>query len=494
VSARNRVLADPIIKEIRERIAFLMHIGVDYLSLDRPVSTLGGGELQRIKLGSQIGIGLSGVLYILDEPSIGLHPRDNGKLLEALHTLRNMNNTVIIVEHDEETIRHADYIVDLGPGAGTEGGSIVGQGPLATFLKSKRSLTARYLTGKLTIDVPQTRVSYAGKPSLTLTGAAEHNLKRISVSIPLGLFTCITGVSGSGKSTLIHDTLYPALHNALWKTQLAVGKYDSLAGAGHVDKIIEIDQSPIGRTPRSTPATYVDILVHIRKLFAALPEARVRGYSPSRFSFNLKGGRCETCQGEGFQKLEMSFLPDVYVLCDQCAGKRYNAATLDIIYKGKTVSDVLDMSITEARDFFSAIPPLREKLDLLITIGLGYVKLGQPSTTLSGGEAQRIKLAAELSRKATGKTVYLLDEPTTGLHFHDIKNLMHALLRLRDAGNTVVVIEHNLDVIKMADFIIDLGPEGGDGGGTIVAQGTPEEICAVAASYTGRYLKNYLHL
>ncbi len=491
VSSKNQI-AESILKEIRERLTFLVNIGVDYLSLDRPVSTLGGGELQRIKLGSQIGIGLSGVLYILDEPTIGLHPRDNHKLLQALIKLRDLNNTIIVVEHDEETIRRADYIIDLGPGAGNEGGAIMGRGAIKSFLKYKRSLTGKYLRHEVKIQIPKKRKSYKGVECIIIKKASEHNLKNIDVKIPLGLFTCITGVSGSGKSTLIHDTLYPALHNKRWKTDYKVGAHSLINGDEKIDKIIEIDQSPIGRTPRSNPATYVDIFVHIRKLFASMSEARIRGFSQSRFSFNLKGGRCEVCQGAGFQKLEMSFLPDVYVVCDICRGKRYNEQTLDVRYKGKNISEVLDMSVHEALDFFSPFPLIREKLEIMDKVGLSYLKLGQPSTTLSGGEAQRVKIAAELSKKSTGKTLYLLDEPTTGLHFHDINNLMNALLSLRDNGNTIVVIEHNLDVIKIADYIIDLGPEGGEAGGEVVGYGTPEDISRIKHSYTGRYLKKVL--
>jgi len=492
VSLGKEMIAAPILKEIKDRLQFLVNIGVGYLSIDRPVATLGGGELQRIKLGSQIGIGLSGVLYILDEPSIGLHPRDNSKLLQALFALRDMNNTVIVVEHDEETIRSADYVVDLGPGAGALGGYITGQGPVSKFMESRKSLTAKYLRGELSIPVPEERKKLDKNKSITVKNAQEHNLKGITVNIPLGVFTCVTGVSGSGKSTLIHDTLYPALRNKIWKAGRHVGMHDDICGYAAIDKIIEIDQSPIGRTPRSNPATYIDLFVHIRKLFATMPEAKLRGYSASRFSFNLKGGRCETCKGEGAEKLEMSFLPDVYVTCYECNGKRYNEQTLEILFKNKNMYDVLEMSVAEALDFFSAIPPIREKLEVLYAVGLSYIKLGQASTTLSGGEPKGVNLASELSRRAPGKPLYLLDEPTTGLHFHDIHNLMNALLELRDAGNTIVIIEHNLDVIKMADHIIDLGPEGGARGGFIVAQGTPEEVVKVKGSYTGKYLKAHL--
>jgi excinuclease ABC subunit A len=406
--------------------------------------------------------------------------------------LRDLNNTVIVVEHDEETIRSADYIVDLGPGAGAFGGELTGQGNLESFLKSKKSLTARYLRKELTIPVPDARMPLDPTKTLRITGAREHNLKNITVDIPLGLFTCITGVSGSGKSTLIHDTLYPALCAIKWKSKPYVGAHEAISGHEAIDKMIEIDQSPIGRTPRSNPATYIDLFGPIRALFANMPEAKLRGYSQSRFSFNLKGGRCEACKGEGAQKLEMSFLPDVYVGCEECNGRRYNEETLAVVYKNKNIFEVLEMSVREALAFFDAVPQIREKLEVLNAVGLGYVKLGQSSTTLSGGEAQRVKLAAELSRRATGKTLYLLDEPTTGLHFHDIHNLMRALLGLRDAGNTIVIIEHNLDVIKMADHIIDLGPEGGSAGGEVIATGTPEEIARVKRSYTGRYLRGAL--
>ncbi len=484
-------VTEPILKEIRTRLKFLMNVGLAYLTLDRSVATLAGGELQRIRLAAQIGVGLTGVLYVLDEPSIGLHPRDNDKLLAALERLRDLKNTVLVVEHDEETMKRADYLIDLGPGAGRHGGRIVTEGPVKEVLKnSKESLTAQYLTGRLKIAVPSRRKG--GRAALELKGCEEHNLKKINVRIPLGLFVCVTGVSGSGKSTLVHDILYKELHNRIWKTNYRVGKFKSLSGADQIDKVIEIDQSPIGRTPRSNPATYTDLFGPVRKLFGALHESKVRNYSQSRFSFNLKGGRCETCRGEGFEKLQMSFMPDLYVMCEACRGRRYNAATLEVQYRGKNIAEVLDLSVDEALEFFSEIAVIRERLELLQTIGLGYVKLGQPSTTLSGGEAQRIKLAYELSKKATGKTLYLLDEPTTGLHFADIENLLKALMRLRDQGNTILVIEHHLDVVKTADYVIDLGPEGGDGGGRVVAAGTPEEIAAAPASYTGQFLKPYL--
>ena len=485
-------IGSPILREIRERLHFLDNVGLDYLTLDRPVTTLAGGELQRIRLAAQIGVGLTGVLYVLDEPSIGLHPKDHERLLATLKDLRDMRNTIIVVEHDEDTIRSADYVIDLGPKAGLEGGKVVAAGTVSEICKNEKSLTGQYLDGELKIPVPQKRKSTRGANWLVLKGANEHNLKNISVKIPLGLFICVTGVSGSGKSTLIHDVLFKALHNEIWKTHYPVGKYKKLSGLEHFDKVIEIDQSPIGRTPRSNPATYTDLFVHIRKLFADTPEAKVRNFSQSRFSFNLKGGRCEVCQGEGFQKLEMSFLPDLYVLCESCRGKRYNDQTLEIQYKGKNIAEVLDMSISEAFTFFKSIPPLRERLELLQRIGLGYIKLGQPSTTLSGGEAQRVKLSSELAKKATGKTLYLLDEPTTGLHFADIDHLLKALLGLRDAGNTVIVIEHNMEVVKTADYVIDLGPDGGDKGGEVVAQGTPETIVKSKRSYTGKFLARML--
>ncbi len=488
----SETIGEPILKEIRERLVFLDNVGLDYLSLDRSVTTLAGGELQRIRLAAQIGVGLTGVLYVLDEPSIGLHPRDHERLLATLKELRDLRNTIIVVEHDEETIRSADYIVDLGPKAGINGGEVVAAGVIEEICKNEKSLTGNYLSGKLEIPVPKKRKTSRGANWLVLKGAGEHNLKNVTLEIPLGLFICVTGVSGSGKSTLIHDVLFKALHNSIWKTHYPVGKFKKLLGVEYLDKVIEIDQSPIGRTPRSNPATYTDLFVHIRKLFADTPEAKVRNFSQSRFSFNLKGGRCETCQGEGFQKLEMSFLPDLYVLCEACRGKRYNDQTLEIQYKGKNIAEVLDLSVAEALAFFKSIPPLRERLEVLEKIGLGYIKLGQPSTTLSGGEAQRVKLAGELAKKATGKTLYLLDEPTTGLHFADIDHLLKAVTGLRDSGNTVIVIEHNMEVVKSADYVIDLGPEGGDQGGEIVAQGTPEAIIKSKRSHTGRFLEKML--
>lgn len=485
-------IGGPILKEVNGRLKFLLDVGLGYLTLDRAVNTLAGGELQRIRLAAQLGVGLSGVLYVLDEPSIGLHASDNTKLLNTLKNLRDMRNTILVVEHDEATMREADHLIDLGPGAGNAGGRVVASGSFREVSLHPTSLTAKYLKDELKIAVPGKRKRPARGKRLKIKGASEFNLKNINVDIPLGLFVCVTGVSGSGKSTLIEEILFKALHNKLWKTDYKVGKHKKIENTGLVDKVVEIDQTPIGRTPRSNPATYTDIFGHIRKLFAQMPEAKLRNYSPARFSFNLKGGRCETCQGEGYQKLEMSFLPDLYVLCDSCNGKRYNEQTLQIKYRDKNISDVLDMSISEACEFFSNIPVLSDKLQLMREIGLGYLKLGQPSPNLSGGEAQRIKLISELSKRATGKTVYILDEPTTGLHFADIDRLLGALFKLRDSGNTVIVIEHNLDVIKTADYVIDLGPEGGKGGGRLVAKGTPEDIVKEKKSFTGQFLKKYL--
>ncbi len=487
LTQREGLIAHQILKEIRERLTFLLSVGLDYLTLNRTSATLSGGEAQRIRLATQIGSGLVGVLYILDEPSIGLHQRDNHRLLESLIRLRDLGNTLIIVEHDEATIRGADYVIDLGPGGGEAGGYIVAMGPPQTVIDNDKSLTGQYLKGTLEIPVPKTR-KRLGKRFLVVKGARKYNLKDLEVKIPLGLFVCITGVSGSGKSTLINETLYPALKGQLLRRYLRTDDYDEIIGLEYIDKVINIDQSPIGRTPRSNPATYTGTFTYIRSLFAMLPEAKLRGYKPGRFSFNIKGGRCEACQGDGIIKIEMHFLPDVYVRCEVCKGKRYNRETLEIKYRGKSIADVLDMTVDEARSFFKDIPPLRRKLETLIDVGLGYIKLGQPATTLSGGEAQRIKLSAELSKRATGKTIYFLDEPTTGLHFDDIKKLLNVLIRLTKAGNTVVVIEHNLEVIKTADYIIDLGPEGGDEGGWIVAQGSPEEVSRVKASYTGQFL------
>jgi len=487
------IIAEPILKEVRDRLTFLDNVGLGYLTLERPVTTLAGGELQRIRLASQISVGLTGVLYVLDEPSIGLHPRDHDRLLNTLKQLRDLNNTIVVVEHDEETIRSADYVLDLGPKAGIEGGEVVAQGTIKEICENEHSLTGKYLSGRLNIPIPKRRKSTRTAKYITIKGAKEHNLKNISVKIPLGLFVCVTGVSGSGKSTLVHDILYKAIHNEIWKTNYPVGSFRKIEGIEHVDKVIQIDQSPIGRTPRSNPATYTDLFVHIRKLFSETSEAKLRDYSASRFSFNLKGGRCEDCQGEGYQKLEMSFLPDLFVLCESCHGSRYNEQTLQIRYKGKSIAEVLDLSVTEALEFFKAIPQLKDRLLLLEQIGLGYIKLGQSSTTLSGGEAQRIKLASELAKKATGKTIYLLDEPTTGLHFADIDHLIKALVALRDAGNTIIVIEHNMEVIKMADYIIDLGPEGGEKGGHLVAQGKPEKVILAKKSHTAKFLESVLN-
>ena len=486
------VIAAPILREVRERLSFLLNIGLGYLALDRTVATLAGGELQRIRLAAQIGLGLTGVLYVLDEPSIGLHPRDNDKLLDALEKLRDLKNTVLVVEHDEETIRRADHVIDLGPGAGIEGGEIVAQGKFSELKDCPRSLTFKYLSGELSIEVPKERKESQKVSKLVVKGCCEHNLKNIEASFPLGLFICVTGVSGSGKSTLVHDILYKELHNRIWKTEYKVGAFAALEGADRIDKIIEIDQAPIGRTPRSNPATYTDIFGFIRKLYSDMELSKLRRYSQSRFSFNLKGGRCEQCRGAGSEKLEMSFMPDLFVVCESCRGKRYNEPTLEVRYQGKNIAEVLDLSVREAIVFFAKLSVIRERLEVLEKVGLGYVKLGQSSTTLSGGEAQRIKIAAELIKKATGRTLYLLDEPTTGLHFGDIQHLLKALFDLRDQGNTVVVIEHNLDVIKMADHVIDLGPEGGKDGGRIVASGSPEEVARVPGSYTGRFLRKVL--
>ncbi len=484
-----REIARRILKEIRDRLRFLMDVGLEYLTLDRKSGTLSGGESQRIRLASQIGSGLTGVLYVLDEPSIGLHQRDNARLLETLTRLRDLGNTVIVVEHDEDAIRAADHVLDIGPGAGIHGGEIVAEGAPEDIMANPASLTGQYLTGHLTVPVPPKRRKPRKSRMLRVTGARGNNLKDITAAFPLGLFTCVTGVSGSGKSTLTVDTLYAAAARQLMKARATPAAHERLEGLEHLDKIIDIDQSPIGRTPRSNPATYTGAFTPIREWFAGLPEARARGYGPGRFSFNVKGGRCEACKGDGVIKIEMHFLPDVYVTCEQCGGKRYNRETLSITWKGKTIADVLDMTVTEAADFFSAVPAVRDKLRMLERVGLGYVKVGQPATTLSGGEAQRVKLAKELSKRATGRTLYILDEPTTGLHFHDVAKLLDVLHELVDQGNTVVVIEHNLEVIKTADWIIDLGPEGGDGGGEIVVAGTPEDVAAHEGSWTGRYLE-----
>ena len=486
-------IAEKILKEIRERLEFLVNVGLNYLSLSRSAETLSGGEAQRIRLASQIGAGLVGVMYVLDEPSIGLHQRDNERLLNTLIHLRNLGNTVIVVEHDEDAIREADHIIDIGPGAGVHGGQVIAQGTAKEIMANPNSITGKFLSGKEKIEIPKKRTALDKSKLLKLKGATGNNLKGVNLEIPVGLFTCITGVSGSGKSTLINDTLFPLAQNALNRAEKTdFAPYKSIEGLEYFDKVIDINQSPIGRTPRSNPATYTGLFTPIRELFAGVPEARARGYNPGRFSFNVRGGRCEACQGDGVLKVEMHFLPDVYVPCDQCKGKRYNRETLEIRYKGKTIHQVLDMTVEEAREFFDAIPMIARKLQTLMDVGLSYIRLGQSSTTLSGGEAQRVKLATELSKRDTGKTLYILDEPTTGLHFADIKQLLEVLHRLRDQGNTIVVIEHNLDVIKTADWIVDLGPEGGCGGGQIIATGTPEDVAKVKGSHTARFLKDIL--
>ncbi len=486
-------IAEKILKEIRERLEFLVNVGLNYLSLSRSAETLSGGEAQRIRLASQIGAGLVGVMYVLDEPSIGLHQRDNERLLNTLIHLRDLGNTVIVVEHDEDAIREADHIIDIGPGAGVHGGQVIAQGTAKEIMANPNSITGKFLSGEEKIEIPKKRTALDKSKLLKLKGATGNNLKGVNLEIPVGLFTCITGVSGSGKSTLINDTLFPLAQNALNRAEKTdFAPYKSIEGLEYFDKVIDINQSPIGRTPRSNPATYTGLFTPIRELFAGVPEARARGYNPGRFSFNVRGGRCEACQGDGVLKVEMHFLPDVYVPCDQCKGKRYNRETLEIRYKGKTIHQVLDMTVEEAREFFNAIPMIARKLQTLMDVGLSYIRLGQSSTTLSGGEAQRVKLATELSKRDTGKTLYILDEPTTGLHFADIKQLLDVLHRLRDQGNTIVVIEHNLDVIKTADWIVDLGPEGGSGGGQIIATGTPEEVAKVKGSHTARFLKDIL--
>jgi excinuclease ABC subunit A len=489
LTGRRGEIADKIVKEISARLRFLVDVGLNYLTLNRSAETLSGGEAQRIRLASQIGAGLVGVMYILDEPSIGLHQRDNDRLLRTLTQLRDLGNTVLVVEHDEEAIRRADHIIDIGPGAGVHGGEIVAQGDLAAVIRAKRSITGQYLSGKQTIAVPEARTLFDADRVITIRGARGNNLNRVDVSIPIGLFTCITGVSGSGKSTLINHTLYPVAGRVLNKaTTLTPAPHDAIDGLEQLDKVVDIDQSPIGRTPRSNPATYTGLFTPIRELFAQTQESRARGYQPGRFSFNVRGGRCEACEGDGVIKVEMHFLPDIYVPCDVCKGKRYNRETLDVRYKQKNISEVLEMTVEEAREFFDAVPVLARKLQTLMDVGLSYIRLGQSATTLSGGEAQRVKLSRELSKRGTGQTLYILDEPTTGLHFHDIKQLLDVLHRLRNDGNTIVVIEHNLDVIKTADWIIDLGPEGGSGGGHIIAEGTPESIAASKRSYTGHFL------
>ena len=493
LSGARAQIAEKILKELQDRLKFLIDVGLNYLTLNRSADTLSGGEAQRIRLASQIGAGLVGVMYILDEPSIGLHQRDNSRLLDTLFHLRDLGNTVIVVEHDEEAIASADHIIDIGPGAGVHGGEIVAEGTLADIMKSKKSLTGKFLSGIEKIDIPRNRVPYRDEKLLTLKGATGNNLQKVDLTIPLGLFTCVTGVSGSGKSTLINNTLYPITATKLNKaTTLNPSPYEEIIGLDQLDKVVDIDQSPIGRTPRSNPATYTGIFTPVRELFAGTQEARTRGYKPGRFSFNVKGGRCEACQGDGLVKVEMHFLPDVYVACEVCRSKRYNRETLEVKYKGKNINEVLNMTIEDARVFFDAVPAIARKLQTLMEVGLSYVSLGQAATTLSGGEAQRVKLSRELSKRDTGKTLYILDEPTTGLHFQDIRQLLKVLHHLRDAGNTIVVIEHNLDVVKTADWVVDLGPEGGSGGGYIIAEGTPEDVAKIKKSYTGQYLQKTL--
>ncbi len=491
LSGKKEIIAGKILKEVRERLGFIAHVGLPYLTLDRTANTLSGGESQRIRLATQIGSKLTGVLYVLDEPSIGLHQKDNRRLLDALMRMRDLGNTVIVVEHDEETIKSSDHVIDMGPGAGVNGGKVIFSGPPKALRLHADSLTGHYLSGKKSIDLPGQRRAGSGK-TITLKGAKQNNLKNIDVDIPLGRFICVTGVSGSGKSSLVLQTLFPALSQKLYHANIRAGRHAAIMGLEYVDKVIHIDQSPIGRTPRSNPGTYTGVFAPIRELFSRTPEARMRGYKAGRFSFNVKGGRCEACRGDGIIKIEMHFLPDVYVACDTCHGKRYNRETLEVKYKGRTIADVLSMTINQSLRFFERIGTIRPKLQTLADVGIGYIQIGQPATTLSGGEAQRVKLARELSKKSTGKTVYILDEPTTGLHTDDIKKLLKVLNRLVDSGNTVVIIEHHMDVIKTADHIIDLGPEGGDAGGYVVGSGTPEEIAEIPESYTGRYLKKYL--
>jgi excinuclease ABC subunit A len=492
VEGHRAKVADKIVQEVIARVGFLNNVGLDYLSLDRSADTLSGGESQRIRLASQIGSGLTGVMYVLDEPSIGLHQRDNDRLLATLKHLRDIGNSVLVVEHDEDAIRAADYVVDMGPGAGVHGGEIVAEGTPEQIRLSEHSLTGQYLSGRRSIALPKKRREPDPKRMLQVTKASGNNLKNVTLNLPVGLFVCVTGVSGSGKSTLINDTLYSAVARHLYGSSTEPAPHGEIHGLEFFDKVINVDQSPIGRTPRSNPATYTGLFTPIRELFAGVPEARARGYGPGRFSFNVKGGRCEACQGDGLIKIEMHFLPDVYVTCETCAGKRYNRETLEVKFKGHSIADVLDMTIEDAESFFAAVPPIREKMHMLNEVGLGYVKVGQQATTLSGGEAQRVKLAKELARRSTGQTLYILDEPTTGLHFEDVRKLLEVLHRLVDQGNSVVVIEHNLDVIKTADWIIDLGPEGGVRGGEIVAEGTPEAVAKNKASFTGGYLKELL--
>lgn len=493
LSGQRAKIAEKVLKEIGDRLSFLVNVGLNYLSMSRSAETLSGGEAQRIRLASQIGAGLVGVMYVLDEPSIGLHQRDNERLLSTLIHLRDLGNTVIVVEHDEDAIRAADHVIDIGPGAGVHGGQIVAEGTVHEIMAVEESLTGQFLSGKREIAVPQERVKGDPTKTLKLSGARGNNLKDVTLTLPVGLFTCITGVSGSGKSTLINDTLFPIAQRHLnGATTGEAAPYREINGLEHFDKVIDIDQSPIGRTPRSNPATYTGIFTPVRELFAGVPEARSRGYNPGRFSFNVRGGRCEACQGDGVLKVEMHFLPDIYVPCDQCKGKRYNRETLEIKYKGKSIHEVLEMTIEEAREFFDAVPALARKLQTLMDVGLSYIRLGQSATTLSGGEAQRVKLARELSKRGTGQTLYILDEPTTGLHFADIAQLLEVLHQLRNQGNTIVVIEHNLDVIKTADWIVDLGPEGGSGGGEILVAGTPETVAECEKSHTARFLKPLL--
>jgi len=492
LSKQKNEIARAILKEIRERLGFLNNVGLEYLTLSRNAGTLSGGESQRIRLASQIGSGLTGVLYVLDEPSIGLHQRDNDRLLTTLKNLRDQGNTVIVVEHDEDAIREADYVFDIGPGAGVHGGQVVSHGTPEHVAADPNSLTGQYLSGKREISVPTTRREGNGK-KVTVVNAVGNNLQNLTVDFPLGKFVCVTGVSGGGKSTLTIETLFKTASMRLNGAKQAPAPCDTIKGLELLDKVIDIDQRPIGRTPRSNPATYTGAFTPIRDWFAGLPEAKTRGYKPGRFSFNVKGGRCEACQGDGVIKIEMHFLPDVYVTCETCQGKRYNRETLEVKFKGKSIADVLDMTVEDAQHFFQAVPSIREKMDALVRVGLGYIKVGQQATTLSGGEAQRVKLSKELARRSTGKTLYILDEPTTGLHFEDVRKLLEVLHELVDQGNSVIVIEHNLDVVKTADWIIDIGPEGGDGGGQVVATGTPEDVANVAASHTGRYLKDMLN-
>ena len=493
LSAREAKIGEQVLKEIDARLQFLLDVGLDYLTLSRSAGTLSGGEAQRIRLATQIGSGLVGVLYVLDEPSIGLHQRDNRRLIETLTKLRDMGNTLIVVEHDEDTMREADWIVDVGPGAGEHGGEIVHSGSFEELLKNTRSITGDYMAGRRRIEVPASRRPVDKKRQLTVRGARENNLKNVTVSFPLGVFTAVTGVSGSGKSTLVNDILYTSLANKLNGAKQVPGRHKSIDGLEHLDKVIHVDQSPIGRTPRSNPATYTGVFDHIRKLFAETSEAKMRGYTPGRFSFNVKGGRCEDCSGDGTLKIEMNFLPDVYVPCETCHGKRYNRETLEVHYKGKTIADVLEMPVEEAAEFFAAFTPIARHLNTLVDVGLGYIRLGQPATTLSGGEAQRVKLATELQKRSNGRSIYVLDEPTTGLHFEDIRKLLAVLQSLVDKGNSVITIEHNLDVIKCADWIIDMGPEGGSGGGTVIAEGTPEQVAQVKGSHTGAFLAEILN-